>query len=420
MIQIAIIQFPGSNCETESIEAVRRAGMAPVEFLWNQSYELLESFDGYVIVGGFSYEDRSRAGVIASLDPVMKIVRQQAETGKPVLGICNGAQILVETGIVPGLKKYRLGMALAPNRREKDGHILGTGFYNAFTHLKVDVDSDRTAFTRTLEKGESIHIPLAHAEGRFVIPDGLLRELINSGQTTLRYSDGNGEIVDGFPTNPNGSVYNLAAVSNPAGNVMAIMPHPERVTDGNPIFESMREYIEKEIHTEHATCQFDPPKTEVTHHEKKLQSFELPINLVITDNTAHSVEKALEVVGIRANVTRKTHWQVNLNEAPNTIREDIIKTGELFNSNKEYITEIPSEDSKIRILVHDKDDFVGKQKLETLRDRFHLDGIQEIKYSTLWEIELQNPDDIGTLQQILDTHILWNPFYQNAEYYTTI
>lgn len=418
MIKIAIIQFPGSNCETESIAAVRRAGMEPIEFLWNQPYELLEEFDGYIIVGGFSYEDRSRAGVIASLDPVMKIIRQQSESGKPVLGICNGAQILVETGMVPGLENYRIGLALAPNRREKDGHILGTGFYNVYAHLKASVESNRTAFTRHLREGDTIHIPLAHAEGRYIIPDELLQEMIANGQTPFRYSDENGEIINSFPTNPNGSVHNLAAISNPAGNVMAIMPHPERVPAGDPIFASMKEYIEETQASSNRCCAYQAPKIEIGQYQHKQDAIELPINLVITDNTAHSVHKALEVAGIQVGITRKTHWEVQLNETSDAIRDQIIETGELFNSNKEYITEIPTEDSKVRILVHEKEDLVGKQKLETLEDRFHLEGIKEIKRSTLWEIELKEGDDKETLQQILDTHILFNPFYQDAVYYS--
>lgn len=419
MIRIAIIQFPGSNCETESIAAVRRAGMEPVEFLWNQSYGLLEGFDGYIIVGGFSYEDRSRAGVIASLDPVMKIVRQQSESGKPVLGICNGAQILVETGMVPGLENHRIGMALAPNRREKKGHILGTGFYNVFSHLRLGVKPDRTAFTRHLTEGSTINIPLAHAEGRFVIPDALLAEMIETGQTPFQYSDADGVVTPDFPINPNGSVHNLAAVTNPNGNVMAIMPHPERVLEGDPIFTSMKSYINERQTSTPTYCKFKAPSVELTKFKAKSTSFELPINLIITDNTAHSVHKALEVAGIPVGITRKTHWEINLGNTPSDIKEEIIKSGELFNSNKEYITDIPVDDSKIRILVHDKDDFVGKHKLETLTNRFHLSGISEIKRSTLWEIELEDPEDSETLRKILDTHILWNPFYQDAVYYSS-
>src|SRR5438552_2166917 len=103
--------------------AVKRVGMEPVEFLWNEPKEKLQDLAGYIIVGGFSYEDRSRAGIIAALDPVMEEIKAQSERGKPVLGICNGAQILVEAGLVPGLEKHRLGMALAENKRVKDGKI---------------------------------------------------------------------------------------------------------------------------------------------------------------------------------------------------------------------------------------------------------------------------------------------------------
>src|SRR3990167_7643022 len=101
-MRIGIIQFPGSNCERETMLAVKRAGMEPVEFLWNESHEKLRSLAGYIIVGGFSYEDRSRAGIIAALDTIISVLREQSEYGKPILGICNGAQILVETGLVPG------------------------------------------------------------------------------------------------------------------------------------------------------------------------------------------------------------------------------------------------------------------------------------------------------------------------------
>ena len=101
MINVAIIQFPGSNTERETFMACERVGLNPVEFLWNQPIERLSSYDGYIIVGGFSYEDRSRAGVIASLDPIIEKLKIESKSGKPILGICNGAQILVEYGMVP-------------------------------------------------------------------------------------------------------------------------------------------------------------------------------------------------------------------------------------------------------------------------------------------------------------------------------
>ena len=117
MHKIGIIQFPGSNTERETFMACQRVGMEPVEVLWNSSQKILSDMVGYIIIGGFSYEDRSRAGVIAALEPIMQQIKIESEKGKPVLGICNGAQILVESGLVPGLKDYSIGVALTDNKR---------------------------------------------------------------------------------------------------------------------------------------------------------------------------------------------------------------------------------------------------------------------------------------------------------------
>ncbi|MFQ6673650.1 MAG: phosphoribosylformylglycinamidine synthase subunit PurQ, partial [Fidelibacterota bacterium] len=155
-MKIAIVQFPGSNCERESTLAVKRAGMKPVEFLWNEPIARLQDCDGYFLVGGFAYEDRSRAGIIASLEPVMETIRHESEKGKPVLGICNGAQVLVETGLVPGLEGWGLGMALATNRRTRDGHVVGTGYYNAWVNIQLTAPSHRCAFSRHLTPGQWI------------------------------------------------------------------------------------------------------------------------------------------------------------------------------------------------------------------------------------------------------------------------
>ena len=178
-MRIAIVQFPGSNCERETMLAVKRVGMEPVEFLWNESHEKLRDMAGYIIVGGFSYEDRSRAGIIAALDPVMQEIAIQSEIGKPVLGICNGAQVLVETGLVPGLENNKTGMVLTENKRVANGKILGTGYYNAWINMRLSDHYQRNAFTRHLIPNDILHVPVAHAEGRFVMTEALLRKWNN-------------------------------------------------------------------------------------------------------------------------------------------------------------------------------------------------------------------------------------------------
>ena len=249
---ICVIYFPGNNCEEESLSAVKAAGMDGRILRWNAK-EGLAKFDGFIIPGGWAYEDRIRAGVIAAKDPVMSIVREEANKGKPVLGICNGAQVLVETGMIPGLKD-EVEMALAPNKNP-----LVSGYYNVWVNIKNMQNKKRTAFS-DFDKNEILKLPIAHGEGRFTTKDkSLIRNLEKNKQIIFQYCTQEGKIEDSFPVNPNGSMMAIAAISNKAGNVMAIMPHPERavwqrqvpeagkldkLTNNIKIFESMKKYIQ--------------------------------------------------------------------------------------------------------------------------------------------------------------------------------
>ena len=199
---------------------------------------------------------------------------------------------------------------------------------------------------------------------------------------------------------------------------MAIMPHPNASTR-RPHF-----FLHAQLHrigsgqtSRTRFCAYDRPKISVDTFAPQPHSFELLIDMIITDNTALSVQKALQVAGIRAGIARKTHWEVTHAPGKEAVRNSVIQCGELFNSNKEYVCNLSSHPSTVWILVHDQEDFVGKQKLETLRNRFHLDAVSDIRRSTLWEITIAHPDNAATLQKIFDTHILWNPFYQSARYY---
>lgn len=264
---IAVIYFPGNNCEEETLRAVLASGMDGRIIRWNERRGL-EKFDGFIIPGGWAYEDRIRAGVIAAKDPIFDVIREEAENGKPVLGICNGAQALVECSMIPGLKN-KVEMALAPN---KNPFI--SGYYCTWVYVRNNEGKGRCAFTNFTEKDEVIPMPVAHGEGRYATMDkGLLNKLIKNRQIIFQYSTKDGKIEESFPTNPNGSIYNIAAVCNKRGNVMAIMPHPERASfirqlpdsvelrnkftgnirameDPAPamhIFGSMKRYVEEEV-----------------------------------------------------------------------------------------------------------------------------------------------------------------------------
>ena len=406
---IAIIQFPGSNAERETLMACHRAGLNPVEFLWNEAPEKLSEFDGFVIVGGFSYEDRSRSGVIASLDPIMKQVRIEADFGKPVLGICNGAQILVESGLVPGLKDHRLGIAMTDNKRIKNGNVIGVGYYNTWANLQMSVPYTRCAFTHHLKKSEWINIPLAHGEGRFIIPDEILSQMINNDQTVFRYCDNRGNIIDEFPTNPNGSVYNLAAVCNPAGNVMAMMPHPERTKNGDVIFSSMKESIKNTLPSKNYTLSFEQPHYEVAPYESNGNSTEWIIDMIITDNEAASVHNALDHLGYNVSISRQTHWEIKTHGDRKSVLQKIDESGELYNSNKEFISRAIAKENTTSFLVRQKEDMIGRSKLETLTNRLEIGGIANLNRGVIWNVTVNSGNLNDVLSGVLNTHLFFNP-----------
>lgn len=222
--RVAVIRFPGMNCEQETKRAAEAAGLACDVFNWNGPRTELEAYDGYLLPGGFSYEDRVRAGAIAAKDRVVECLFEQGQAGKPIIGMCNGAQILLEGGLVPGVKPGNVEMALATNEMpDRDG------YYSRWVNCRVE--SGATCATGLAASGDFLPVPVAHAEGRFVTAtDGLIDRLFENGQVVFTYATPDGDTASDFPDNPNGSTRAIAAISNPAGNVVAMMPHPERAT----------------------------------------------------------------------------------------------------------------------------------------------------------------------------------------------
>jgi phosphoribosylformylglycinamidine synthase subunit PurQ / glutaminase len=221
--RVAVVQFPGVNCEAETVRALARVGLDAEIFRWTRPAEALEVFDAYVIPGGFSYQDRLRAGALASRDPLVEVLARGAARGRPVLGICNGAQVLVEAGLVP--EDGVVQLALARNRMPER-----TGYFSHWCHVRVE--SSHCVFTRKLEAGTVLAMPMAHGEGRFTSrTPGLLERLVSGGRTPFRYVTVAGELATTHPDNPSGSELAIAAVCNSAGNVLALMPHPERAQD---------------------------------------------------------------------------------------------------------------------------------------------------------------------------------------------
>ncbi|HEU5299536.1 MAG TPA: phosphoribosylformylglycinamidine synthase subunit PurQ [bacterium] len=228
-MRAGVIVFPGSNCDRDCLHVLGDVlGQDAVE-VWHAETSL-DGLDAVILPGGFAYGDYLRAGAVAGTSPVMAAVRAFATSGGPVLGICNGFQVLLETGLLPG--------AMLRNRSLQ--------FRCRPVHIRVE--STRTPFTRGLREGQVLRLPIAHGEGSFYAPPALLSTIQDSEQVVFRYCDADGRVLP--EANPNGSLNNIAGVCSPRGNVLGLMPHPERASeailgseDGRGIFESLIAFV---------------------------------------------------------------------------------------------------------------------------------------------------------------------------------
>jgi phosphoribosylformylglycinamidine synthase len=226
-VPIGVVRFPGTNCDQDVFDAVASvAGARPV-WLWHKERDLA-GVRAIVLAGGFAYGDYLRAGAIARFSPIMEEVIRFAEAGRPVLGICNGFQILTEAGLLPGalMRNARLTFVCRPQ------------------WLKID--STATPFTRHYRPGEIVRFPVAHGEGNYIAPPDVLDRLEAEGRVVFRYVDERGEATE--ESNPNGSARSIAGIANETGNIVGLMPHPDRAMealvgsdDGGRVFRGLLE-----------------------------------------------------------------------------------------------------------------------------------------------------------------------------------
>ena len=224
-MKFGVIVFPGSNCDHDAYHVISKHVCQPDAFIWHRDTDL-SSYDAVIIPGGFSYGDYLRAGALARFSPVMASVKKFAESGRFVLGICNGFQILCEAGLLPG--------ALIRNR---DLHFI-------CDHVFVRVATNDTPFTNELAPGAVLRLPIAHADGNYICDDATFAELKRDARIIFNYCDKDGNINDS--ANPNGSRGNIAGICNSGRNVLGLMPHPERAcedllgsSDGREVFSSL-------------------------------------------------------------------------------------------------------------------------------------------------------------------------------------
>jgi phosphoribosylformylglycinamidine synthase I len=220
-MKVAVIQFPGSNCDLDTLHVLRDVVKVEADLIWHKNFKD-SNYDAAILPGGFSYGDHLRAGIIAAYSPAMTPIKEMAKENKPILGICNGFQILVESSLLPG--------ALLRNS--------GLKFVCKWTRLRVE--TEHSAFTRLYQKGQNIRMPIAHNEGRYFIEEETLKDLRRNDQIVFRY----------VSENPNGAIDDIAGICNEDRNVVGLMPHPERASenilgseDGRKMFESMLQWL---------------------------------------------------------------------------------------------------------------------------------------------------------------------------------
>lgn len=221
-MKFGVVVFPGSNCDRDCFHVVKEVIKQPVEFIWHKTTQL-DNFDCIIIPGGFSYGDYLRCGAIARFSPIMDSVIKFANNGGLVIGICNGFQVLLEAGLLPGAML-----------RNKNLHFI-------CKYVDLKVDSTASPFSSQYKKGQVVRIPIAHNEGNYYIDDKGLAELKKNDRIIFRYTE-----------NPNGAVDDIAGIVNKNRNVLGMMPHPERSseeelgsTDGKFIFEAMVKWLKE-------------------------------------------------------------------------------------------------------------------------------------------------------------------------------
>ena len=224
-MNIAVIQFPGSNCDQDCLRALTDGLRVPAEYLWHKETSVF-GFDAVVLPGGFSYGDYLRCGAIARFSPIVKAIVRAANDGMPVIGICNGFQILCEAGLLPGalIRNQSLHFVCQP--------------------VWLRVETDETPFTAKLDKERLLRMPVAHGEGSYFAEPATLAKLQSKRQVVFRYVDESGKSTR--ESNPNGSMLNIAGICNEGRNVVGMMPHPDRAwdrrlgsEDGKLLFESL-------------------------------------------------------------------------------------------------------------------------------------------------------------------------------------
>lgn len=418
MFTLAIIQFPGSTGVIELQRCAKAAGFATKVISWNQPNQAV-GFDAYVLPGGFSFGDYSRSGLVAAHSVVMRVIKLAAAAGKPVIGFGNGFQILIESGLLPGLPNVGLAGGVGENIRVTGGSVQGVGYYHADTYIQSVAEAGRCALNVAMPEGSVIHAPSSQRYGRLVLAHELLLELERHDQILYKYCTVQGVVQNQFPTTPNASVWGIVGICNPLGNVVGCMAHPERTESGEVLFESLRLYIEKSLPTTPTyQLEWKAPNINVETYQPSDNSLELFIHAISDKYGTTVLTQLLQQYGFIVELDYLQHWEIWYKDPQLdrvTLAQHIMNSGELIVSpDQRYSIEAPqTKPDSVRILVRSIDDYEGKLMTRLLRDHFGLTTIDVMHQGIFWTVRFPNQNRataLKNLSDILQTYILYNPY----------
>lgn len=404
-MKVAIIQFPGATGIQELKQALLRVGLDPIDMFGNDMPDTLNRCAACIIVGGETSQGSFYLSVMAARSSMMQAVKEYAAAGKLVLGIAVGAQILIEAGLILDVPQL---MALTENRRIYFDRIVGQGFCYTETCLCLHRKARSPVFTLGITPPMVLRAPLAQTEGRFVMTEAVANFLEEAGLIVFQYCDASAQVVNDFPINPNASVRNIAAISNDAGNVLAIVPRLERSLDGDFIFSAMRDFIEEKegLCTRHRVS--IPPaliaKKESINVASTFIGHELFYFSPWLEQETRMMQQWLHHQKVKVNIKRYFYWNIDCStEVLQKIKHTEILTGPQkawqVNTTALHIDENAW-------LILNKDDIKAAQKLQLLTNHFEVDGIKQIKSGILWLFLTQ---DIALIDQAQALNFIFNP-----------
>lgn len=395
-------------------------GLGHDRVLWNQ-LDGLDQYDAFILPAGFSYGDRIRPGVVAAHSPMMQALKQAAQRGKPILGIGNGCQILIEAGLLPGVSPGVLAGATTLNVRKQAQDIIGVGLHHSKVYLKHVAPERRTVFTAGVDTSTIIAGRVADSAGNFIFSEELTLELEHNQQILFKYCTEQGVVLNDFPTNPNGSMWGIAGLCDPAGNVVGYIPELERDEQGTMLMAGLQRSLTQSSVSKTQPLRWQPGTVTIKPYHPSVESLDIYVSSLQSQYSARMAEMMLQRYGFQVQVRCQQYWEIWHDVEKSQLEQFtkmLVHSGMLLDSSiDQYHFEKTVTPNTMNILVRNINDYEGKYVAEQLRHTYSVMGIGNIMKGTIWELSFPTAsatERMNLAGQILQTYILYNPYAQEC------